>query len=239
VIGTLFFATLAGGLSILSPCVLPILPVILAAAVGQSRFGPLALAAGLAISFAVTGLALATIGYAAGIDAGPVRAVGAVVMIAFGAVLAVPQLQAAMAVALGPLGSRGADFMAGRAFAGAGGQFGLGLVLGLVWSPCVGPTLGAASIMAARGENLTQVGLTMAAFGIGAGLPLAAFGLLPRERLAAARTWIGAAGQTGKTVLGLLLLVAGVLVLTGIDKWVETQFVERMPDWLVELTTKF
>ena len=62
----------------------------------------------------------------------------------------------------------------GRAGAGLPGQFGLGLLLGAIWSPCVGPTLGAASVLAAKGENLGQVALTMLVFGIGAGL----FGVL-------------------------------------------------------------
>jgi cytochrome c-type biogenesis protein len=71
----------------------------------------------------------------------------------------------------------------GFAARGLSGQFLLGLLLGVVWSPCVGPTLGAASILAAKGENLGQVAITMIAFGIGAAVPLIAIGLLSREAL--------------------------------------------------------
>jgi cytochrome c-type biogenesis protein len=236
---TLVFATLAGTLSILSPCVLPILPLVVAGAAGESRAGPVALAAGLATSFCATGLLLATVGFAAGIDAGPVRAFGGLLMAAFGLAMLVPRLQDALAAGLAPLGGGAARLLEGRAFAGNGGQFALGGLLGLVWSPCVGPTLGSASLLAARGENLGQVGLTMAAFGIGAGLPLAALGALPRERMTALRARMGAAGQGGKAVLGALLLAAGALVLSGLDKRVEAWFVDAMPDWLVALTTRF
>jgi len=73
--------------------------------------------------------------------------------------------------------------LGGFATHGLGGQFLLDLLLGAVWSPCVGPTLGAVSILAAKGENLGQVALTMIAFGLDAALPLILFGLLSREAL--------------------------------------------------------
>jgi len=238
-LATLVFAALAGSLSILSPCVLPILPLVVAGAAGESRAGPLALAAGLATSFCVTGLLLATVGYAAGIDAGPVRTAGGILLLAFGLVILVPRLQGAFATGLAPVGASASRLLEGRVFAGAGGQFALGALLGLVWSPCVGPTLGAASVMAAQRENLGQAGLTMAAFGIGAGLPLAALGALPRERLIGARAGLGAAGMGGKALVGTLLLAAGALVVSGLDKRVETWLLDAMPDWLVGLTTRF
>src|SRR5258708_1652562 len=64
---------------------------------------------------------------------------------------------------------------------GLSGQFGVGLLLGTVWSPCVGPTLGAASVLAAQGKNLGAVALTMLIFGLGAGLPLMLFGSMSRH----------------------------------------------------------
>jgi cytochrome c-type biogenesis protein len=68
-IGSPVLAFVAGVLSILSPCVLPILPVVLGAAASQHRLGPIALASGLSISFVGIGLFLATIGHAIGLDA--------------------------------------------------------------------------------------------------------------------------------------------------------------------------
>lgn len=237
-LATLGFAALAGMLSVLSPCVLPILPIVLAGAVAESRLGPLALAAGLALSFGITGIAIATVGFAAGIDAGPVRLAGALLMIAFGVVLLVPRLQETMAATLAPVSRLASERFATRAASGIAGQFVIGLVLGLVWTPCVGPTLGAASVMAARGENLAQVAATMVVFGIGAAIPLAALGALPRSRLVAARRGLAFAGQSGKAVLGILLLVAGALVVTGADKWLETILLEASPEWLLQLTTR-
>ena len=108
----------------------------------------------------------------------------------------------------------------------------VGLLLGAVWSPCVGPTLGAASVLAARAENLTVVALTMLAFGIGAALPLLVIGLMSREALARWRGRLLAAGSGGKVALGVLLVAVGVLVLTGLDKRLETILVEASPAWL-------
>ena len=65
--GGIGLALLAGILSTLSPCVLPLIPIVLGAALGRHRFGPVALAAGLALSFVAIGLFVATIGFAAGL----------------------------------------------------------------------------------------------------------------------------------------------------------------------------
>jgi cytochrome c-type biogenesis protein len=127
----------------------------------------------------------------------------------------------------------------GFAAQGLGGQFLLGLLLGAVWSPCVGPTLGAASILAAKGENLGEVALTMVAFGIGAAIPLIAIGLLSREALSRWRGRLMEAGKGGKVLLGGVLIAIGLLVATGLDKRLETFLVDASPAWLTRLTTQF
>lgn len=236
---TLGLAAIAGVLSTLSPCVLPILPIVLGAAAGEHRLGPFALALGLATSFVGIGMFVATIGFSAGLNGEVFRMAAAVLMVLMGAVLAVPAFSARLAVAGGPAGNWIENRFGGFATAGLSGQFLLGLLLGAVWSPCVGPTLGAASILAAKGENLGQVSLTMLAFGVGAGLPLILLGLLSREALMRWRTRLLAAGSQGKMILGALLLTAGLLVLTGLDKRVESALVEASPQWLTDLTTQF
>jgi cytochrome c biogenesis protein CcdA len=238
-LATLGLALLAGILSTLSPCVLPLLPLVLGAAVSEHRLGPVALAAGLALSFVAIGTFVALFGFALGLDQNVFRATAAVLLIAIGVVLMVPRWQAQLAVAAGPVSnwtqSRAGGFSAG----GLTGQFLLGVVLGAVWSPCVGPTLGAASLLAARGENIGAVTLTMVVFGLGAALPLLLLGLLSREALLRWRERLLAAGRGGKALLGALLLAIGVLILSGFDKKLETALVEASPAWLTELTTRF
>jgi cytochrome c-type biogenesis protein len=238
-IATLGLAFLAGVLSVLSPCVLPLLPIVLGTAASEHKLGPIALAAGLAISFVAIGLFVATIGFAAGIDTGVFRAMSAAILIAVGLVLLMPKLQAQFALAASPVGNWVDAQLGGFATAGLWGQFALGLLLGAVWSPCVGPTLGAASILAAKGENLGQVALTMFVFGLGAALPLMLLGFLSREAMMRMRGRLMEAGKGGKMLLGGLVVAIGLLVATGLDKQLETVLVDASPAWLTELTTKY
>jgi cytochrome c-type biogenesis protein len=182
--GALALALLAGVLSTLSPCVLPLLPIVLGAALTEHRFGPVALAVGVAVSYVTVGLFVATVGFAIGLDQDIFRNVAAALLIAIGAMLLLlPQLQTRLEVAAGPFGNWAQTHSAGMSTRGLSGQFALGVLLGVVWSPCVGPTLGAASVLAAQGKNLGSVAATMIAFGIGAAAPLIVLGLLSREPL--------------------------------------------------------
>ena len=238
-IGSVAAAFVAGVLTVLSPCVLPILPIVLGAAASERKYGPAALAAGLAVSFVAIGLFVATIGYSVGLTAELFRQIAATLMIVLGAVLLLPSLQARLAMASGPIANWTDRRFATQHGGSYAGQFSVGLILGAVWNPCVGPTLGAASLLAAQGRQLPQVALSMFVFGLGAALPLLGIGLASREAVQRWRTRILAAGQIMKMGFGALLIVFGTLVLTGIDKRVETALVNASPQWLTDLTTRF
>src|SRR6266567_3949298 len=237
--GSAGLALIAGLLSTLSPCVLPLIPIVVGAAIGEHRFGPVALAAGLALSFVVIGLFVATIGFAAGLDQDLFRSAAAILMIAIGAALLLPRMQERLATAAGPIGNWAQERAGGISAGGLSGQFCVGLLLGAVWSPCVGPTLGAASVLAARSENLASVAVTMAAFGLGAALPLLAIGMMSREALMRWRDRMLSAGRGGKAALGALLVAFGLLIVSGLDKRLEAALVDLSPAWLTELTTRF
>jgi cytochrome c biogenesis protein CcdA len=177
------------------------------------------------------------VGFSIGLDGAVFRTISALLLVAIGLTLAIPRAQARFAVAAGPVADWTERRLGGFSTSGLTGQFGLGLLLGAVWSPCVGPTLGAASVMAARGENLGAVAATMLAFGLGAGLPLAAMGFLSRERLVRMRGRMLAAGSGAKSVLGLVVAAIGVMILIGADKAIEAFLVEHSPAWLTRLTT--
>lgn len=234
----MLLAFLAGILSILSPCVLPLLPVVLAGAVAEHRLAPLGLATGVALSFTAIGLFVATIGFSLGLDMGVFRTIAALLLIAVGAVLMVPVWQTRFATVSGPASGWVQDRFGGFSTAGIGGQFGVGLLLGAVWTPCVGPTLGAASVMASRGENLGSVALTMLAFGVGTSVPLLLLATLSREALGRWRGRMLEAGSRLKIVLGLLLIVAGLLTLSGLDRAIQTALEEMLPAWLIAAATR-
>jgi cytochrome c biogenesis protein CcdA len=232
-------ALLAGVLSTLSPCVLPLLPVVLATALSKHRFGAFALAAGLAVSFTGIGLFVATVGFALGYDLEFFRRLSAIMLIGLGVVLLVPTFQARFSLAAAPISNWTEQRFGGFDSSGVGGQFLVGLLLGAVWTPCVGPTLGAVSLMAARGEAFGQVAATMLLFGIGATLPLLLLGMLSRATLLQWRRRLQVGGSTATRVLGALLLCFGLLTLTGLDRVLQTALVGVSPQWLTDLTTRF
>ncbi len=230
---------LAGALSTLSPCVLPLIPVLIASAVNAHRWGAVALGAGLALSFSLIGIFLATAGTSLGLDPETFRISGAVLLGVFGVILLVPRLQSVFAKATAGLSNSGSQVMARLPIAGFAGQFLVGLSLGVVWSPCVGPTLGAATTLASQGRDLGHIAFLMLLFGIGAAAPLVLLGSLSRAGLGRVRGRLLAAGRHGKQVLGLIMLSLGILIATGMDKSLEAWILDRSPDWLTALTTKF
>ena len=237
--GSLGAGFLAGILSTLSPCVLPLLPLVLGAALSAHRWGALALAAGLAVSFTAIGLFVATIGFAIGLDGEVFRAASAVLLGVIGLVLVCAPLQRRFAMASSGVANFGNDLLLRLSPTGWGGQIVVGLLLGAVWSPCVGPTLGAASVLAARGSDLGAVAAVMLAFGLGAALPLLLVSALSREALMRWRGKLMGAGSAGKVLLGSGALAVSVLILSGLDRQLESHLIAASPAWLTDLTTRF
>ena len=151
--------------------------------------------------------------------------------------LAAPSLQEKLSTAASPFANWAESRFGGFASSGVSGQFGVGLLLGAIWSPCAGPALGAASLLAAQGKDLGEVALTMLLFGIGAALPLLALGMLSREAAVKLRGKLLSAGQAVRFSLGAILVVLGAAILTGYDKQAETWLLNASPDWLTTLTT--
>lgn len=230
---------LAGVLSILSPCVLPLIPILVGTALNTHRYGPYVLALGLAISFTVVGVFIATIGASIGINQEVFRIIAAVLLITFGIILLSSTLQAKFASATAGIGGSGNNLLSKVSTDSLYGQFILGLLLGVVWSPCVGPVLGATITLASQGTNLGHVTLVMALFGLGAGLPLILLGLLSKQAMMKVRNKLFVAGKIGKRILGAILLVVGLFIISGLDKQLEAIIVAASPDWLITLTTRY
>ena len=227
---------LAGLLTILSPCVLPLAPIVVAASRARSFAGPLALAAGLAVSFGLVGGALAAAGIEAG-DSAILRGVSGLLLLGAGVVLLSPGLQTRIESALAPLAAAGGIWER-RAPAGLVGQFLLGALLSLAWAPCAGPTLGAAFALAASAGSLGLAMLAMAAFALGAAAALlaAGFGLGRLAALGRARTRVFA--HAGRMLFGLVLALVGFGALTGLDHRAEAWAIAAMPDWLTTFATR-
>jgi cytochrome c-type biogenesis protein len=237
--GTYGLAAIAGMLSTLSPCVLPLVPVLIASAVNAHRWGGLALGAGLALAYAVVGISIAALGGSLGLDPDTFRTMGGFALLAFGLLLLVPKLQESFAHAAGALSNSGNALLARITIDGLAGQFLVGALLGVVWSPCVGPTLGAATTLASQGRDLGQIVLLMLVFGAAAAAPLVLLGSLSRASMMRIRGRLLNTGQHGKQIFGAILLGLGGLIVTGLDKPLETWILNHTPDWLTLITTKF
>src|SRR5690606_17017416 len=117
----LILGFLAGALTLINPCVLPVLPVVLASAGSADRRGPLFLMAGMSASFVTLGLLLARLGPALGVTPEAVAAAAALVMAAFGLVLLLPALGARFATATAGIAARPTAASAAPNAAGRGG----------------------------------------------------------------------------------------------------------------------
>lgn len=237
-LGNLALGYAAGALSTLSPCVLPILPMVLFGVVERHAWGPLALAAGLSTSFAGVGIAIASVGFNIGVDPSTLRLVVAAVLAGMGAVLLAPALQSRLDAIATPVTSRGQVLLDRLQPSGLGGQFALGALLGVIWSPCSGPTLGAAVGLAAQGDSVVTAAATMISFGFGAATPILALAYGSRQAVFARRDWLARMSRIGKPLMGAAFIGIGAFVLTGFDKIVEAALTRAMPDWLVIMTTR-
>jgi len=237
-LGGLALSYAAGALSTSSPCVLPLLPIILFGALEQHAWGPIALAAGLATSFAGVGIFLVSLGFSIGIDPNAFRLGVAALMLIIGIVLLIPPLQSRFALAAGPVAAGGQALIDRLRPSGIGGQFALGFLLGAIWSPCSGPTLGAAIGLAAQSETAGRAAMVMAMFSLGAVSPILALAYGSRQAIATRRNLLARTSRIAKPLMGAALISIGVFILTGFDKAVEASLTRAMPDWLVTVTTR-
>ncbi len=236
---TFVFSFLAGILTAFSPCVLPALPLIVGSAAQEHRLAPLFVAIGLIISFTGVGFFLASSGNFLGFEGDTIRSVSAGAFILFGLVLLFPFLQRKFQALLEPIANFGNSRLASSRFQGLGGQLFLGVLLGAVWSPCVGPTLGAAISLASQGENLVFAAITMFVFSVGAALPLLFLAYGSRKIFLSHRGNALRAGIWGKSIFGGTLFIVGLTLFFGWDKILEARILEWLPDRWVEWISYF
>jgi cytochrome c-type biogenesis protein len=223
----------AGLLTALSPCVLPLLPIIVGSAATAGRLGPVVLASGLVAAFTAVGILLASVQGAIGLDDLVLRKVSAAVLLLAGLMLMSGRLQDLAERAAAPLASSSMK-VSTRFGSGLAPQFAIGVALGGVWSPCVGPTLGAAIGLAAHTDTLLRAVVMMLVFGLGATIPLLGVAYASRAVLAS-RGVLLQVGSRGRIAFGVVSMAMGLLVWFGGDKALEAALLARLPDWWVEL----
>lgn len=235
----LLLGYLAGLLTLINPCVLPVLPIVLATALQTSRWGPLALAAGLCLSFVIVGIGVTAFGRAIGLSPEDVAYAGAVLMVAFGLTLLVPRLSFSFASATAGVAARadaGIDQIDRTALSG---QFFAGLLLGVVWVPCVGPTLGGAIALASAGQSLPWAAAIMASFALGISSIILALGYGAQSAIRARRDALRNFATTARPAMGIIFVLTGLVLFFDLQRIPEAWLIDHLPFWLQDLSVRF
>ena len=230
------FAYGAGLLTLINPCVVPVLPIVLAGALQASRLGPLALAAGMSLSFVLLGIAVTTVGYAIGLTPDTIAQAGAVLMMVFGVILLIPRFSIAFSTATAGVAARADSGMDQLDHSSLRGQFLGGLLLGAVWSPCVGPTLGGAISLASQGESLGRAALIMVFFALGVSTLILGLGYGARSALQSRQALMRSLATKARPAMGVIFLATGLALFFNLHHAIEAWLVNALPAWLIDLS---
>ncbi len=231
----LLLAYVAGLLTLINPCVLPVLPIVLASSLQTDPRAPLALAAGMSLAFVALGVGVTAVGPAIGLYPEDVTRVAALAMVVFGSVMAFPALGQRFAGATAALAA-GADARLTAASRGLGSEFMGGALLGAVWSPCIGPTLGAAIALASTGENLGRATAIMVAFAAGVSTLILAVAYGLRGWMTRNRSHLAGLAQKARPVMGWVFIGVGLFLFLGLNHWLEAAAIRLLPAWLIDFS---
>lgn len=227
---------MAGVFTVVTPCIIPILPPMLAGSVGH-KLRPIIIVLGMSISFTLMGGLFSAVGIASGISGGFYRVVLAFVIMGFGAIMVDEDineiyLKYSSLFVNSVIGRFKRDtttkVSGGESLKGA---FVLGLTLGIVWIPCVGPILGTMLGYASVLGNVLSGSLLLLAYSAGLGLPMLAIaygGKFASSRLDI-HTKRGAYFFVRK-IAGWVLILSGISIILGIDKFIQTALLPYSPD---------
>ncbi len=226
----------AGLLTLINPCILPLLPLIGASALARHRLAPLAMAGGMAASFTLAGLGAFALTRALGLPEDAITLGAGWAMLGFGLIMLTPPLQAQFSRLAGATASGSTRLLGQVEGRGLWGEAAAGALLGLAWSPCIGPTLGGAIGLAAQGQDLAYAGLIMGAFALGAASIVLLLAYGTRAALSGRRAMFMQLAPYAKYVLGISLLVVGLSIIFRIDRILEAWAIGVLPAWLLELS---
>ena len=225
----LVFSFLAGLITILAPCIWPLLPIVFSASSGGGKRKSLGITIGVMTSFTIFTLGISYLVKIFPINPNSLRLVATVIIALLGLSLLVPFLGAKFEVfisnLLGPLQSR---------FKKEGSGLGAGLVtglsLGLVWAPCAGPILATvAALSATQSVNIKVVSITLA-YVLGLGVPLFIFSSLSAALFKKMRKVNKYTGRI-QQVFGLVMIVTAILIYTNYDKAIQVKVLNLFPGY--------
>src|SRR5690242_4846456 len=227
----ILFALVAGAATAVTPCVLPVLPALLSASAAGGRRRPLGIVLGLAATFTITVVALASLVHGVGLAGNGVRVFAEVVLIGFGLALLFPQVAARIEAPLTRLARLGPRTRGDGFWSGVG----VGAALGFAYTPCAGPILAAViSVSATQGTSL-KVAIVALAYAAGSAAVL----LL----LALGGQWIGervrraGRGLALQRTMGIVMIATGVALTTQLDVRFESALAKNLPAFAINPTS--
>jgi cytochrome c-type biogenesis protein len=218
---------LAGLVTIATPCVLPLIPVIMAGSVG-GRLRPIAIVVGMSITFTMMGIVTSRVGGAAGVYTDYLRTFAVLVIILMGFLLVSKRLNEKFVAGASVVIDKIRPARAGSD-PGVMGGFILGLSLGIVWIPCVGPILASVLAMVAVEGNILTGSLSLFSYSLGIGLPMliiAYTGKLTSERIKTLAKY----GEDIRRAAGVVLILVGISMLLGLDRQVQSLLLPYFPE---------
>src|SRR5882724_3599059 len=224
------FAFLSGLVTILAPCIWPLLPIVLSSSVaGKNHNRPLGVTLGIILSFSFFTLSISYLVKLFHLDSNLIRLFSVVVIAFFGVTMLIPRLLAwtelfisRISVFFGQKFKKGnEDFVGG---------FVTGLSLGIVWSPCAGPILATIATLAATGQVSFTIVLVTAAYVLGIGIPLFLFAYGGQQLVAKTRFISSHTGRV-QQVFGVLMLLTALAIYTNYDKFLEAKLLNIFPQF--------
>ena len=224
----LILAALAGVLTIASPCVLPVLPMVLSASSDESSaLRPVAIALGFVLAFSALGVAFGALSSSLAWAQDAVRTVAIVILLLSGLARLWPSAFERLVAPFGDIIDRFAG-VASRTGTGLAGGFVLGMTLGVVWTPCAGPTLAAILALVAKAQDLGRAGVLLALFSAGAAIPLLVIAYGGRYVTAQVRK-VSRYAQRLQQVFGAAVVVTAVAMLFQVDTLVVARLSTVLP----------
>ena len=196
----------------------------------------MAVAAGMSLSFVTLGLFVSALGPAFGITEETVANVSALIMVAFGVVLLVPRFSESFATAAAGLSARADARIEAEDTSSLNGQFVAGILLGAVWSPCIGPTLGGAISLASQGEGLVHAGLIMTAFALGVSTIIIGLSYGARSVISTRQAWMRSLAHSARPIMGAVFVAVGLAIYFKLHHVIEFWALENLPPWLMDLS---
>lgn len=228
----LIFAFIAGVVTVLSPCILPLLPIILTSADGRSKQKPLGVVTGFVASFTFFTLFLSAIVRFSGIPAESLRFLSIAILAIFGASLLIPQIQAQIEI----LFSRLANAMpATQNKTGFVGGMIIGLSLGLLWTPCVGPILASVNSLAITGAVTIEAFAITFAYAVGTAIPMLVIMLAGSTALQKVPWLVRNTGKIQKA-FGVLMILTAVGIYFNVDRQFQVFILDAFPNYEELLT---